>query len=158
VENAALAVAAAHVLGASPESVARGIADVRWPARVEVVSSAPRVVIDGAHNPAAIKRLVEAIQPLRGGEPLAIVFGVMEDHNPTAQLDELRQLEPQTLITTSANSPRAADPVQLADLWGSGALVVPIPAEALLAAKAQVGPSGMVLVCGSLYLAGEIYP
>src|SRR5579859_638887 len=53
--NAALAVAAAHVLDdIGDEAVRRGLASTRWPGRLQLVASNPRVILDGGHNPAAM--------------------------------------------------------------------------------------------------------
>src|SRR2546430_17607586 len=75
--NAALAVAAAHLLDVREDAAFReGLASTRWPGRLQVISERPRVILDGGHNPAA---MVKAGATLRGliGSP-AFVGAVAE--------------------------------------------------------------------------------
>ena len=52
-----------HEIGESrDEAVRRGLAELRWPARVEVVSRDPTVILDAAHNTASIASLLETLQ------------------------------------------------------------------------------------------------
>lgn len=156
--NAALAVAAARELGAGPEAIRSGIAATRWPGRLEIVAESPRVLIDGGHNPAALDRLVPYLRQLLGDRPLGLVFGAMDDKDLPAMLGRLRELSPKVAVFTRAGSAadRAAGPALLAGIWGQAAEAVEPPAAALSRARQQVGPEGIVLVCGSLYLVGEI--
>jgi folylpolyglutamate synthase/dihydropteroate synthase len=73
-------------------------------------------------------------------------------------LRELRGLEPRGVVFTAASSagPRAAPPAGLATSWGSGAEVRGDSREALALAKEVAGPDGWVVVCGSIYLVGEL--
>ena len=161
--NAALAVAAAHALGdATPEAVREGLAATRWPGRLEVVGRQPRVVLDGGHNPEGLRRLVADLARLLdlagGGEPPVVVFGAMADKDLPAMLDELRGLRPPAVFFTAAASAgtRAAAPGELAAAWGPGGSAVAPAAAALAAARDRAGAAGTVLVCGSLYLVGEL--
>ena len=160
--NAALAVAAAHALGdATPDTVRTGVAATRWPGRLEVVAESPRVLVDGGHNPAGLRRLVADVNRLlEGGEPPGVVFGAMADKDLPGLLGELRRLRPATVLFTRAASAgeRAADPADLAVHWGAGARAVEPAATALEQARAGAGSGGTVLVCGSLYLVGELRP
>ncbi len=160
--NAALAVAAAHALGdATPDTVRTGVAATRWPGRLEVVAESPRVLVDGGHNPAGLRRLVADVNRLlEGSEPPVVVFGAMADKDLPGLLGELRRLRPATVLFTRAASAgeRAADPADLAVHWGAGARAVEPAATALEQARAGAGSGGTVLVCGSLYLVGELRP
>jgi len=158
--NAALAVAAAHALGdATPEAVRAGLAATRWPGRLEVVRDSPRVIVDGGHNPEGLRRLVADINRLlEGGAAPVVVFGAMGDKDLPGLLGELRGLRPAAVLFTRAASAgeRAADPDALASLWGAGARALEPAAAALAEALARAGSGGTVLVCGSLYLVGEL--
>ena len=157
--NAAVAVACAEAMGdATPASVRAGLARTRWPGRLEVVAESPRVVLDGAHNPAAMRALTETLGPLLGRSPLVAVFGAMADKALPELLGELRRLQPALVLTTAAASAggRAAPAGRLAEIYGPGATAVPDAQTALAQALESAGPSGTVLVCGSLYLVGEL--
>lgn len=156
--NAALAVAAADALGVAGEPVVAGVAATRWPGRLEVVRQSPRVLLDGGHNPAALNRVVPYLAELLRRVPVAIVFAAMADKDLPAMLERLRGLEPRLAVFTRAVSAadRAAEPTELASLWGAGAEAVEPALAGVERAAEAVGPSGAVLVCGSLYLVGEI--
>ena len=157
--NAALAVAAAEALGdATPTSVRAGLASTRWPGRLEVFEGAPRIVLDGAHNPAALDRVVPDLRRLVGREPVAVVFAAMADKDVAAMLQRLRGLDPAAIVFTRAASAgdRAAPPADLAAGWGPGAVVVEDAPAAVDRAREAIPARGTVLVCGSLYLVGDV--
>lgn len=157
--NAALAVAAAEALGdATPAAVVAGLAATRWPGRLESVGESPRIVLDGGHNPAALDLVVPDLLGLLGGRPVALVFAAMEDKDLPAMLRRLERLQPVAAFFTRAASAgeRAADPGRLAREWRGAADVAEPAFAALERAAAAAGSGGVVLVCGSLYLVGEV--
>jgi dihydrofolate synthase/folylpolyglutamate synthase len=160
--NAALAVAAAQALGdASPQAVRAGVAATRWPGRLEVIAESPRVIVDGGHNPEGLRRLAADVNRLlAGGAPPVVVFGAMSDKDLPGLLAELRRLRPAAVLFTRAASAgeRAADPEALAAQWGAGGRALEPAAAALQEGRARAGSGGTVLVCGSLYLVGELRP
>lgn len=137
-----------------PEAVVAGFAQVRWPGRLQVIEGEPLVVLDGAHNPAALAAVVPAVAEIRGERPLVVVFGAMADKDLDAMLAELRPLAA-TMVFTQAATPRAASATDLARRWGHDARAVARLEEAVEAARLLAGRGGVVLVCGSLYLVGE---
>jgi dihydrofolate synthase/folylpolyglutamate synthase len=156
--NAALAVAAAAALGSGgAEEVAEGLRNTRWPGRLELVTQEPRVLVDGGHNPAAIQQLVASVNALLGEERAVVVFGAMIDKDLDSMLASLHRLEPRGLVFTVATSAekRAADPAELVRLYGRGEPITPSSA-AVERARELAGKQGSVLVCGSIYLAGEV--
>jgi len=157
--NAALAVAAAHALAeVSDDAVRRGLASTIWPGRLQVVAHGPRVILDGGHNPAALTKAGAALRRLIGSERLAVVFAMLTERDPDQLLAALRTLEPDAAVFTEPSSAAGhAMPAQsLAARYGAAAESV-LPAGAALArARELAGPTGNVLVCGSLYLVGEI--
>lgn len=158
-ENAALAVAAAHALGdATPDAVREGLAATRWPGRMQLVGD--WLLLDGGHNPAALRRVVPAVLELAGDRRRGLVLGVMVDKDLPPMLEQLRRLEPSVVEMTAAASAggRALSPTKLAAAWGPGAEAV-LPAEKAVArAHERVGEGGLVLACGSLYLVGQLLP
>src|SRR5262245_36365535 len=83
VDNAAVALAALEDggwLGGIPdETIRAAVATVRWPGRLEVLRERPRVILDGAHNPAGVAALVGELAGLTRGRPVHLVFGVLAD-------------------------------------------------------------------------------
>jgi len=157
--NAALAVAAAHVLGVRDSHAMRdGLAATRWPGRLQVVGAHPRVILDGGHNPAAMTKAGKTLRGLIGSDRLVAVFAMLSERDPVEILGALRTLQPDAVVFTEPASAggHAIAPDVLARIWGEGAEVAR-PAEAALdRARTLAGVDGNVLVCGSLYLVGEI--
>jgi dihydrofolate synthase / folylpolyglutamate synthase len=158
-KNAALAVAIAHLLGVGDDAAVRqGLAATVWPGRLQVVGERPRVILDGGHNPAAMVKAGTALRRLIGSERLVAVFGMLSERDPVKLLEALRYLRPDAVVFTEAASAQghAIPAADLAALYGAGTEVARPAFAALERARALAGPEGDVLVCGSLYLVGEI--
>jgi dihydrofolate synthase/folylpolyglutamate synthase len=151
------ALAKRHGMAADESSVRRGLADARWPGRLELLDGGRlglgRVLLDGAHNPAGAEALARALRDLRLRRP-TIVFGAMQAKRVHAVFRALAPLEPH-FIFTRADDPGAHEPDQLARIWrrvsGTSGEVAPTPADAL---RRAVGDP--VVVAGSLYLVGAV--
>jgi dihydrofolate synthase/folylpolyglutamate synthase len=157
--NAALAVAAAHLLGdIGDEEVREGLASTRWPGRLQVISSAPRVILDGGHNPAAMVKTGRALRRLIGPERLVAVFAMLSEREPVDLIAALRTLKPDAVVFTEPASAggHAVPAGELANIYGAGAHALRPASAALARARELAGHDGNVLVCGSLYLVGEI--
>src|SRR5262249_22762870 len=139
------------------DAVRRGLAEVRWPGRLAVVSSEPLVVLDGAHNADGIATLAAELPAVVGGRPLDLVFAAMADKRWDAMLAIL--LPPVRSAIVARVGRRGAAPADLAAAIGRG---VPVEAiddarAALRAALLRARTGGAVLVTGSLFLVGEAY-
>ena len=157
--NAALAVAAAVALGDSTDdSVRRGLASMIWPGRLQLIAHRPRIILDGGHNPAAMTKSGTAVRRLIGSERLVVVFGMLSERDPIHLLAALRKMDPAAVVFTEPESAagHAIHAEQLADIYGAGAQAVTPASAALERAKELAWADGNVLVCGSLYLVGEI--
>jgi len=114
------------------------------------------VLVDGAHNGHAARALSRSLPEILRGRALHLVVAAMEDKDHASLLRPLVPLA-RTIHFCSVNSPRAADPRALAAASGrTDAQVHPSTAAALEAGRAAAGREGVVLCCGSLYLAGEV--
>jgi dihydrofolate synthase/folylpolyglutamate synthase len=157
--NAALAVAAAHVLDQITEdNVREGLSATRWPGRLQVIATGPRVILDGGHNPAALKKSGAALRKLIGDERLVVVFAMLSERDPVQLIAALRTVVPAAAVFTEPASAagHAVSADVLAAAYGQDGQAVRPAASALEAARELAGPQGNVLVCGSLYLVGEI--
>jgi dihydrofolate synthase/folylpolyglutamate synthase len=157
--NAALAVAAAVALGdATEDSVRRGLATTVWPGRLQMIANHPRVILDGGHNPAAMIKSGASLRRLIGSERLVAVFAMLSERDPVQLLAALRKMNPDAVVFTEPGSAggHAIAAAQLAGIYGPGAAAVTPAAVALERARELAGGDGNVLVCGSLYLVGEI--
>jgi dihydrofolate synthase/folylpolyglutamate synthase len=158
-DNAALAVATAHALDDVDDKAVRlGLAQTKWPGRLQVIAAAPRVVLDGGHNPAAMTKSGLSLRRLIESERLVTVFAMLSERDPLLLLAALRTLSPDAAVFTEpASAGGHAIPARdLAAMFGSGAEAVVPASAALERAKSLAGRDGNVLVCGSFYLVGEI--
>lgn len=155
--NAALAAVAAQRLGVADAAIQAGAQAVVWPGRLEMlVWRGRRLVLDGAHNPDGARALSATLRGL-GAEQLPVVFGGAGDKDLLGVAEALRPLASHVILTRARLSPRAAAPEALAALFpGVPVTVTDGPAEALEALGTL--PGGLALVCGSLYLLGEVRP
>ncbi len=136
-----------------------GLAQVRWPARVEVLRRAPIVIADGAHTRESAQALVDTLRAAipDGWARSTLVLGVSSDKDVASLLDVLAPLAGR-LILTRANHPRAADPATLAQhpaLAARAPRVIPDVADAMRAALADAGPRDLIVATGSLFIAAE---
>ncbi len=144
----------------------RGANNTCWPGRYELVKNDPKVLLDGAHNPAAIKALITALSQDKrfANKPLFVVLGMTRSHNSQAfaqsWLDASFGQLPQKLIITQSRIPRSKDPSDFIDDFvtlGFDSKIVLQPFEALNMALGLAEKShGYVLITGSLYLVGEL--
>lgn len=118
VENALVAAASAHALGVAPEVIARGIADCpQVPGRVERVGAdlagAPTVLVDYAHTPDAVEKLLRTLRPLARGRLIA-VFGCGGDRDRSKRplMAEAVARFADRAVATSDN-PRTEDPAAI---------------------------------------------
>ena len=149
VENAHTAALALGELGVSP----LGIAATVWPGRLEQVSTAPEIILDGAHNPAGIRALVTYIERFYAHRTIVLVFGVMQDKAVSEMAQMLFPLAHQLILTRPDNS-RAMPPEEIPN---RGGIVMHSVAEAVALATrfAQKDARAVVFIAGSLFVAGE---
>jgi dihydrofolate synthase/folylpolyglutamate synthase len=149
--NAAAAVEACAVLQQASRSVAaQAVAATTWPGRFQRCGD--RCIIDGAHNAAAIRRLVATWQEVFGERRAHVIFGTLQDKNPEELLPLLLPLASDFSLVP-VRSARGVDPAQMLPmLAGTPATVHQNFAEAFAALPTD---GELVLVAGSLFLAGE---
>jgi dihydrofolate synthase/folylpolyglutamate synthase len=170
--NLALAIAAAvelHDQGFSqitPRSIEQGIRETQWPGRFQVLppgENHPEYVLDVAHNPAGAwslrSTLSSAYPDLGNGRSLTMVFGVMRD-KAVQEMTEILFPIADSVIATHADNPRAASPAEIRHAAarisrGTNIEEAANVASALAQARQLAGPSGLIVVTGSIYVVGE---
>jgi len=137
------------------EAVYGGMANTRWPARLEWCG---KVLIDGAHNPQGIAALRDYVQTYLADEKRVLLTGVLEDKLQPEMLGMLASLG-QKIVTVTPDNPRAMQAAELAHrLNAVGGDAVPADSlqDGLNKARALAGDEGMVIAAGSLYFAGGL--
>jgi dihydrofolate synthase/folylpolyglutamate synthase len=164
-ENAALALALVGEggFGLSHKALAEGLARASWPGRFQRLAHGGReLVLDGAHNLHAVRRLVTTWREQYGDSRCTLMFGALEDKDPAALLAELAPLAEEAFLVR-IDSPRSADPEALAARICDPKTAVHTVhtlshAFGLVFGCGKTPPVGSgspVLLAGSLFLVGE---
>jgi len=147
--NAITAALALRALGVSPA----GIADARWPGRLEHVSPNPDIILDGAHNPAGARALARYLERFYGGRRIWLVYGAMRDK----AIDEVAGIlfpVAAELVLTAPDTPRALRPEVVAELAGRGHIEPTVP-QAIDYARTHAAEDDVIVITGSLFVVGE---
>jgi dihydrofolate synthase / folylpolyglutamate synthase len=162
VRNAGLALAAVEILSEAglqieEKPIRRGLAETRWPGRLELIETNRRILLDGAHNPEATRILRKALETGYPRKRLFLILGIMADKNISAMMADMVPLT-DLLYLTQAQNERAASLGLLEAKSSSyekpyrkcGSVE-----EALIQALGQAEQEDLIVVAGSLYVVGE---
>ncbi len=162
-QNAALAIKTIEVIMKKYPvincDVRQGLADARWPGRLEFVKDHPPMLIDGAHNPQAAAVLAEYLRKaLDLYSRIILIMGIMNDKDREGIMKPLLPLASE-IIFTAPGYGRAASPETLAaEARGLGYLVQTAltVADALNLAERLYSQGDLIVVTGSFYTIGEV--
>jgi dihydrofolate synthase/folylpolyglutamate synthase len=160
--NAALALAVVERLKEkgyyiSDLDIRKGLSNIVWPGRMQIVAKNPTIILDGAHNPAATRELAKAIRKDFKYRRLILVIGVMEDKEIRRLLQGIIPHSDYVIYTRPAYY-RAARPETLmtnAAPFGKPGEIIPFLTEALEKARGMAEPHDLIVVSGSLFTVGE---
>ena len=144
-------------ISVSEGDIRTGLSETAWPGRMQVVGTAPTIVLDGAHNPQALRSLARSLRSGFSYRKLILVIGVMADKAIGAMMRAIGPLA-DYLIFTRPRYSRAAEPEILMEkalsTGAKGEVVSPL-SRALDRAREMARPDDLILVCGSLFTVGE---
>jgi dihydrofolate synthase/folylpolyglutamate synthase len=163
ITNAVVAIHIAELLRIAgfdiPQSaIVEGLNNAEWPGRLEMIRRSPSqspLLLDGAHNAAGARALRDFLDEHFRMTPITIIFGAMADKSIGEMGDVLFPAASQVIVTRIAN-PRAAEPNAIADASHRDVIRIENAGEALDEALRITPPDGLIVVCGSLFLVGEI--
>ena len=161
-DNAAMVLAACELLNRNnarvPVAAIRsGLAQNRWPGRLEIVSTSPFVIIDGAHNLAAAQNLAVFLKEEMSERDLTLVIGILDDKPYREILGTLLPICRKTILT----SPKIHRALSVETLYectrGTAAEITVIPdvADAVRHAMENAEDNEAICIAGSLYVVGE---
>jgi dihydrofolate synthase/folylpolyglutamate synthase len=164
-ENAATAVAAVETLADCGTSlteahIAAGLRNVDWPGRFQIEeSNGRRIVIDGAHNPYSMRRLVGAVRDYFEFDRVVLVYAALRGHSAQGMLAELAALAPRVVVVKSRH-PRSGQLEAAARSVMDAGLEVIGQSESVgvgLTTAIELAGSGDLILCtGSLSVAAEV--
>ncbi len=140
------------------EIVKRGLFQVSWPARFEILAKKPLIILDGGHNEQCIDEVVKVLGKYVPDKKVIFVFGVMEDKNYIGMIKKLLPIAKE-FYTVKPNNQRALDPISLAmaihDLNGRATAECSVE-DGIMAALESAQPSDVICILGSLYMASKV--
>ncbi len=136
-----------------------GLNNVYLPGRMEMIYSDPRVLADGAHNADSVRALMRAIGQHIPYDSMVMIFGCAADKDIQGMMEQVATGADKVIFTRASNSPRAADPKELAEIYeelsGRVAQVMEDVTEAIRTAANAVSREDLICLTGSFYLIGE---
>jgi dihydrofolate synthase/folylpolyglutamate synthase len=165
VENCATAIGSLEILSETGvikvdnELIINALAKIRCPARIEVISENPLIVVDTAHTVASMKILRESIKENFSFKKLVLVIGLSSDKDIAGVLKEIACISDDLILTRTGN-PREAEPEEMAvtakRFSPNNLMVIEDIDEALKEAKRIAKKDDLICVTGSFFLAGKV--
>jgi dihydrofolate synthase / folylpolyglutamate synthase len=161
-ENAALAIMTVEVLvmqgvvQVEQVHIEEGVRKAFWPGRFEFVSEDPAIILDGAHNPDAIERLVETLKSEYPGRKLHFIFGALRDKDVSIMIKMLEEVASR-MSFVDFEFPRAASALMLADICRlENKCSYANLDECLRVEINSLHNEDVLVIAGSLYLLAEV--
>ena len=155
VRNALLAVLTARKLGISSLCIKKGLKKTQWPGRLQILNKEPLLLIDGAHNVAGMKVLVNFIKKLPRRKIL--LLGIAQDKKIQEMIQMIAPLFTKVIICKGNFKP--ADPEIIAKevkKFLTKVEIIPHPEEAVKRALTVTKKNDLILATGSLYFIGDV--
>lgn len=135
-------------------NIKRGLRNVPLHGRFEILSKNPVVLIDGAHNPAGIRVLINALKEDFPHRKYHIIFGALKDKDIRGMLDLLKKVSDDFYLT-QISTDRAENPESISKYLDKKTLIFKNVKEAFRGAILKAEPEDIICITGSLYLVGD---
>jgi dihydrofolate synthase / folylpolyglutamate synthase len=139
-------------------AIVEGLNNAEWPGRLEMIRVSPSrapLLLDGAHNADGARALRDFLDEHFRSTPITILFGVMAD-KAIGEMGDILFPAARHVIVTKIASPRAAEPAAIAEASHRDVIRIENSREAFDEALRITPQDGLIVVCGSLFLIGEI--
>jgi len=161
--NAGCAFGAVNILNqngftVSEDAFRKGLKDVVWPGRLEIMQKEPTVLLDAAKDELAMKALRSAITGIFKYRKITMIIGISADKEITPMLNEIIPISDSVIVTKHHVAGRALDPEALAAMvskYGKTAIVAKGVDEAINLALKSCSKDDLVCITGSVFLVGE---
>jgi dihydrofolate synthase/folylpolyglutamate synthase len=154
-DNAATAVLAAEALDAPEAAIRQGLAELRWPGRIEIIKRRPLVIVDGAHDRDSTRRLASTLRDDLGVRQATLVVGTLSDKDVAGMAAEVAPLATK-VIAPLWQHPRVMPPADVAAAFANAGVAAEhgAPLEGTL--DAALEESTAVVAFGSIAFAGQV--
>jgi len=154
IENVRTAIAVLERLQLPPDAIRTGIAQTRWPGRLERVAEHPEIVLDGAHNPASARVLAAYLDRFYDPARVWLIYGAMRD-KAVAEMAAILFPRARHVIVTAPAQARALRPESIRELADHHSIRIAANVKEALALASAAAPQDAIFIAGSLFLVGE---
>lgn len=140
------------------EDILRGLSNVKWPGRLEMLKSNPLVVLDGAHNLDGITKLKESVEHYFRYKKLVLIIGILSDKDVEKMIEIITPMVDK-IIAVTPNSYRgktAQELIKIIEKHNKNCEALDEYKEAYIKALDYCDNEDMILICGSLYMIGDM--
>ena len=137
-------------------AIIEGFKNVIWPGRFEVLSEAPLIIIDGAHNPDSFLKLSLTLQKYLPGKKTKLIFGVSEDKD-FVKMIQIIQPFVESIVFTKSDHPRALSKKEME------AKIIPLLESKFvyrditeIVQEIKKDKEGVYIATGSIFIAGAV--
>lgn len=146
-----------HFYDITSEDIAYGIEKAQNPARFELLSKDPIVILDGAHNPNGMEAFSKSVDEYTNGKR-TLITGMLKDKDIDTSMDYISK-KFDTVITLTVNNPRTIGSQELAEICKDKFCnVLSFDTDYAGAIDKALEINNTIIICGSLYLAGDLRP
>ncbi|MBM7689301.1 tetrahydrofolate synthase [Enterococcus ureilyticus] len=162
VENAAVAIQLFYLycqmrqINFTDRDVYHGLAQAQWPARMEKISNEPLIILDGAHNDHAMRRLAENLKKEFPNREIHILFSALSSKNIDQMIAILRKVPNVHLYLTTFDYPRAVELTKMAHYEDEKTEIVSLWQFGLAEILEKMSSEDLMLVTGSLYFVSQV--
>lgn len=166
IENAALSVKALHMLRdecgfnkLTEDKIQKGLHNAEWHARFQILHKKPYVIVDGAHNDDAAKRLRETIDSYFADKNKFYIMGMFRDKEVSNVVSTIARDGEMIFTCQTPNNPRALSPLELAEIVrevNPKVTCCDSVEEAVEFAMSIAGKDDVIIACGSLAYLGKV--
>lgn len=143
----------------SPQHIREGFQSAYMPARMEILSERPLVLMDGGHNPDCAVALRKAVEQFLPDKRIVCITGMMQDKDVEAYTAELAPLCAKVITVRAQESERALSAAALRDIAVKYCAQA-VSAESIPAAVAEafkgLSEEGALIICGSFFIQAEV--
>lgn len=150
--------ARARGLKADPAKIRRGLANINWRGRMQVLSARPVIIADGAHNVQGVEALLQTLRGIWPRRRFRFLASILADKNFSAMLSLICRQAEKVYVAQNSSDRAATVAAQAAEVARHQVVCVTADsvAEAFRLAQAELGPDDILICGGSLYTVGEV--
>ncbi len=161
INNSAIAIGIIEQLRSFPVSekaILEGVQKVQWPGRLQIIQERPRILLDGAHNPAGAQALAGYLQEVNPnkGDKHWLIAGIMRDKNIKEILAPFADWADE-IILTRPDLQRAATGTEMLTALNTQvatSIIESVP-EAIESVLLRINPNDTLVITGSLFTVAE---